>query len=357
MTREKLRASRRASTDERKLIAITRNEIASQSYVLAPFRALVPFHATSPRQSACGILHCSTCPHAHLLRDRHQPTSAKQEMRAIHSILSVMNSERYSGQRKRITFTRRVPFVSATLLCLLLVFCLSPSIPGGDASVVRAASAIVSVNGVSEDDSRPLPAHLTAARVARDLAIVGAVSLLDDALYAAVHDSTTPARAAFFARTTHLGDGLTALAVAASLWPFDPDTAELVGKASLRAGLTTTALKLVISRGRPYESGAECAQYHIGMTCVSMPSGHTATAFSVAHVLAHQYPRQKALFYGLALLAGWSRVETANHWPSDVAAGALVGLWSAESTLRRSGSLVSAHGEQPLTAQSEDRPK
>lgn len=63
----------------------------------------------------------------------------------------------------------------------------------------------------------------------------------------------------------------------------------------------------------------------------SMPSGHTATAFSIAHVLAHQYPRQKPRFYALALLAGWSRVETSNHWPSDVATGALIGLWQRKA--------------------------
>ncbi len=87
--------------------------------------------------------------------------------------------------------------------------------------------------------------HLSpAAAVALSLGIVGAVSLLDEPLYNAVLGAATPAREAFFATVTHLGDGLTAVALTAALWPRDRDTAMLMGHAGLRAGLATVALEI-----------------------------------------------------------------------------------------------------------------
>lgn len=184
----------------------------------------------------------------------------------------------------------------------------------------------------SETDRLPS----SAGRLALALGLVGAASLLDEALYEAVRPGSSPTRADFFGTITHLGDGLTALAATAALWPRDPETAELVGRAALRSGLAAVALKAVVTRARPLENPAACAEYRFGLgACVSMPSGHTATAFSVAHVLAHQNPDLGWLWYGLAALAGWSRVETGNHWPSDVAAGAIIGLWAADSVLKQ----------------------
>ena len=178
--------------------------------------------------------------------------------------------------------------------------------------------------------------HLSAAKFAGALGIIGAVSLLDETLHHAVRDAATPARDAFFGTVTHLGDGMTAVALTAALWPHDRETAQLVARAGLRTGLATLALKSVIQRARPYEDAAHCADYRIGLgSCVSMPSGHTATAFSMARVLAHQYPEQSWLWYSLAILAGWSRVETNSHWPSDVVAGAFLGLWAADSVLKQ----------------------
>lgn len=201
--------------------------------------------------------------------------------------------------------------------------------------VLTSASSFMVAAGAAVDEET----HLSpAAAVALSLGIVGAVSLLDEPLYNAVRGAATPARKEFFATVTHLGDGLTAVALTAALWPRDRDTAMLMGHAGLRAGLATVALKSVISRARPYEDAAQCAEYRVGLgSCVSMPSGHTATAFSMARVLAHRYPEQSWIWYGLAALAGWSRVETDNHWPSDVAAGAILGYWAADSVIKQSG--------------------
>jgi len=168
------------------------------------------------------------------------------------------------------------------------------------------------------------------------LILLGAASLIDPSLYETVQESSTPERRAFFDAVTYLGDGWTAVAVALGLRGRDPRTADMVGTAFLRAGLAVNVLKLVVSRPRPTEDPAKCGKYGWGLShCGSFPSGHSATAFSVAHVLAHRYPEHKGLFYTLALLAAWSRVEVQAHWPSDVVAGALIGLLAADSVINQ----------------------
>lgn len=221
--------------------------------------------------------------------------------------------------------SRRVLPPQRVALCLIgIVLVLSP---------LRALAAYEA----ADVDQRQ--AASTASGLTVSVGLVGAGSLLDETLYNAARAGATPARDAFFGIITHLGDGLVTLALTAALWPHDRETAQLLGHAGLRTGLATVTLKSVISRARPYEEMAGCVDHRIDLgSCVSMPSGHTATAFSMARVLAHQYPEQRWLWYGLALLVGWSRVETGNHWPSDVVAGALLGLWAADSVLEQNAS-------------------
>jgi hypothetical protein len=60
----------------------------------------------------------------------------------------------------------------------------------------------------------------------------------------------------------------------------------------------------------------------------SFPSGHTATAFSIATVFAKQYSDIKAvpvLFYSAATLVGISRLTEHEHWASDVFVGGILG--------------------------------
>ncbi len=65
---------------------------------------------------------------------------------------------------------------------------------------------------------------------------------------------------------------------------------------------------------------------------VSMPSGHTLTAFAVASGIYFSLPPAQRARHGwlflLAAGAGLSRIAVGAHWPGDVAVGASLGLLS-----------------------------
>ena len=67
-----------------------------------------------------------------------------------------------------------------------------------------------------------------------------------------------------------------------------------------------------------------------------MPSGHSADVFTGAVLLALvlQSRKLRFLLLGIAILAGFSRVAVAAHWPSDVLVGGLIGSCCAYVLLR-----------------------
>jgi membrane-associated phospholipid phosphatase len=92
-------------------------------------------------------------------------------------------------------------------------------------------------------------------------------------------------------------------------------------------------LKAVIGRARP-ELFAELGAYSLspmtGNTIFeSFPSGHSAAVGAFFGAFALLVPRLRPLFVAGAVLIGVSRIIVGAHYPSDVAAGLLVGLWCA----------------------------
>ncbi|QNG76945.1 hypothetical protein GPNADHDJ_01128 [Stenotrophomonas maltophilia] len=96
----------------------------------------------------------------------------------------------------------------------------------------------------------------------------------------------------------------------------------------LMGGLITLALKHVVARARPslliesghYGLGAPFA----GFPFNSFPSSHAFTAFAAACVLACVLPAWRTPLFVFAAIAGFCRVLTLEHFPSDVLASAFI---------------------------------
>lgn len=92
-------------------------------------------------------------------------------------------------------------------------------------------------------------------------------------------------------------------------------------------------LKFLIGRARPellLDLGAYSLTPFTGdILFESFPSGHATAAGAFFGVFAMLLPKLRPFFFALALLIGVSRVIVGAHYPSDVAAGLLLGLWTA----------------------------
>ncbi len=74
-----------------------------------------------------------------------------------------------------------------------------------------------------------------------------------------------------------------------------------------------------------------------GKQFMSFPSGHSSAIWSIATVLAHQYPRYyivPALSYSIATAVAYSRMVVDAHWLSDIVVGSALGYLCARQVLR-----------------------
>lgn len=101
------------------------------------------------------------------------------------------------------------------------------------------------------------------------------------------------------------------------------------------AALATTLLKFWIDRPRPFETYDFIEKLSTGGS-PSFPSGHTTDAFALAIVLTMFSGKWwiAAPAFIWALLVAWSRMHLGVHYPTDVAAGAFIGVVVGASVFR-----------------------
>lgn len=96
-------------------------------------------------------------------------------------------------------------------------------------------------------------------------------------------------------------------------------------------GTTANLIKRMVPRDRPSRYFAEFVAPDERIFHGSFPSGHTTTSFALATILVLATRGGRRAWIGQlavlwAALVGISRIYRGVHWPSDVAAGALLGI-------------------------------
>jgi undecaprenyl-diphosphatase len=138
--------------------------------------------------------------------------------------------------------------------------------------------------------------------------------------------------------------GVLAFGIAAcALWLFDSPRYPGLWRRATAAGLSAAAVGLLANqviaqlwhRPRPYQD------HPLGILPLlspshdpSFPSDHATAAFAIAFAILFVARRTGWLFLAWAVLIGVSRVLAGMHYPTDVIAGAVVGLGSGLFTAR-----------------------
>lgn len=196
--------------------------------------------------------------------------------------------------------------------------------PGAGLAVVLTLALAIgpALPGLAADGPYAAGWALTAVLLAADPALSSAArSTLE-----------SPAADAAFPIVTRLGEAPGVAGTLAVLYlSGEKETAWEAAAAAAYAGVLVTGAKWTVGRGRPDSDAPNTTHWFSGRPGYdSFPSGHTAMAFSLARVLARRYPDRSRLFYLAAGLVGLSRVYLQRHYPGDVAAGALFGLYAAD---------------------------
>jgi membrane-associated phospholipid phosphatase len=97
--------------------------------------------------------------------------------------------------------------------------------------------------------------------------------------------------------------------------------------------LVGEVIKWIVGRGRPFVGGEanafNFAHFAGTEAYASFPSGHAVTSFALAFAVSAVWPRARAAMIAYAILIAATRLVLLAHHPSDVVAGALIGIIGA----------------------------
>lgn len=152
------------------------------------------------------------------------------------------------------------------------------------------------------------------------------------------HIESTKGYSTFISESTTQVEIATPLIMGAFAW-IKKDDELLKNSIYTCAGLVvnevlTLQLKRMFDRPRPAVTYPDLIHPYRNLQRLSFPSGHTSSAFNLATSLTLKYPKWYVAVptYFWASSVGYSRMNLGVHYPSDVAAGAVLGAGSAYVT-------------------------
>lgn len=155
---------------------------------------------------------------------------------------------------------------------------------------------------------------------------------LDEALLLGFRRFHSPVRTTIARLLTRAGDGTSwtaaGLALLATRTPLGTHLGLRLAVATLGATALSQTLKRSLTRARPDAAIAGFEPLAVNPDRFSFPSGHTAAAFSVAVAFAGEPGGLGPLALLLATGVGLSRVYLGAHYPLDVAAGGVLGVFA-----------------------------
>lgn len=136
---------------------------------------------------------------------------------------------------------------------------------------------------------------------------------------------------------TELGHAAFGAALFLVFWAFEEKNfASRIFLGLLGSNLLTVSLKTFFRRFIPYKFALDAAPKFL--LPYGFPSGHTMSAFVLAHLLGSKFGK-KPVFYTLAGLVGISRVYLGVHYLSDVIVGGFLGVLVGKLAMSRHSTL------------------
>ena len=170
---------------------------------------------------------------------------------------------------------------------------------------------------------------------------MGPLNALDARIYLAINDGPHPGA------LDSLAWGLAIVATGGWIWVIGTLVAYLLRVPSswlaikrllpsvvVATWIVEYPIKAFFRRRRPFARIVEALVIGKKPGSWSFPSGHTASSFASAWILASVWPKRAPVFFTLAGIVGFSRIYLGAHYPGDVASGAIAGTVLSELVRR-----------------------